>query len=106
MTLFMFVLLGLTLFALALALQMRFLIAASLRMALSHHFGGLQNDPAYRKGVADAGRQVSHSEQASYLNEHFPKPLAHIRLARRISVYALPAIIIELAVLRLWIGAF
>ena len=106
MTLLMFILLGLTLFALALALQMRVLIAASLRQALAANFGDVPNAPAYRRGVADAGRAVEHTKEAAYLNKTFPKPLAHLGLARRVSIYALPLIILELAILRLGVGAF
>ena len=41
MTIILFILLGFTVFALLLALQMRWMISVALRRALSEKFGGL-----------------------------------------------------------------
>ena len=50
----LFILLGLTGFALLLALQMRWLISMALRRGLAEKFGGQYTDVRYRQGVADA----------------------------------------------------
>jgi hypothetical protein len=106
MDIFLFVLLGLTIFALFLALQMRWMISVALRRALTEKFGGLPSDVEYRQGVADAGRHVSHTDIATHLNETYPSQLGHLRLARRVSVYTLPVIIGLLVILRFGLEAF
>ncbi|MDX1293027.1 MAG: hypothetical protein R3265_09465 [Hyphomonas sp.] len=106
MAIALFVLLGLTVFALLLALQMRWMIAVALRRALTEKFGGLPSDAEYRQGVADAGRRVSHTDIATHLNETYPSQLGQLRLARRVSVYALPVIIGLLVILRFGLEAF
>ena len=106
MTIALFILLGLTGFAMALALQMRWLISVSLRRALVDKFGGELTDLRYRMGVADAGRLVEHSEEASWLNITYPDQVSQLRLARRVSIYCLPVIIALLVILRFGVGAF
>ncbi len=102
----LFLLLGLSIFALALALQMRWLISVSLRRALAEKFGGLYTDHRYQRSVADAGRPVEHTQDATWLNVTYPDQVAQLRLARRVSIYALPVIIALLAALRFGVGAF
>ena len=106
MDIVLFSLLGLTVFALGLALQMRWLISVALRRALSEKFGGIPSDTEYRQGVADAGRRVSHTDIATHLNETYPEQLGQLRLARRISIYTLPVIIGLLVILRFGLEAF
>ncbi len=102
----LFILLGLTGFALLLALQMRWLISMALRRGLAEKFGGQYTDVRYRQGVADAGRLVSHLEESAYLNETYPKQLSQLKLARQVSIYCLPVIIALLAILRFGLDAF
>ncbi|MEQ3649483.1 hypothetical protein [Hyphomonas sp.] len=106
MDILLFILLGLTIFILLLALQMRWMISVALRRALTEKFGGLPSDTEYCQGVADAGRRVSHTEIATHLNETYPSQLGHLRLARRVSVYTLPVMIGLLAILRFGLEAF
>lgn len=106
MAIILFILLGLTVFALLLALQMRWMISVALRRALSEKFGGLPSDVAYRQGVADAGRRVSHNDVSAHLNTTYPNQLGHLRIARRVSIYTLPVIIALLVVLRFGLEAF
>ncbi|KCZ54207.1 hypothetical protein HY29_15320 [Hyphomonas beringensis] len=102
----LFILLGLTCFALLLALQMRWLISTALRRGLADKFGGQYTDLKYRQGVADAGRLVEHTEVATYLNQTYPQQLSHLRLARKVSVLSLPIIIALLVILRFGLEAF
>lgn len=102
----LFLLLGLAAFALVLALQMRWLISVSLRRALAERFGGEHTDTRYRRSVADAGRPVEHSEEAAWLNVTYPDQVGQLRLARRVSIYALPVIIALVAILRFGFEAF
>ncbi|MEE2921751.1 MAG: hypothetical protein VYC38_08310 [Pseudomonadota bacterium] len=106
MAIVFFILLGITIFVLLLALQMRWMVSLALRRALADKFGGLPSDAAYRQGVADAGRQISHTDVAAHLNTTYPDQLAHLRLARRASVFTLPVIVALLVVLRFGLEAF
>ncbi|MBO6584070.1 MAG: hypothetical protein JJ954_14030 [Hyphomonas sp.] len=106
MNILLFIVLGLAVFALMLALQMRWMISVALRRALTEKFGGLPSDIEYRAGVADAGRRVSHTDIATHLNQTYPNQLGHLRLARRVSVYTLPVIIGLLVILRFGLEAF
>lgn len=106
MTIALFILLGLSGFALALALQMRWMISIALRRALVEKFGGELTDLRFRMGVADAGRPVEHSEEASWLNITYPDQISQLRIARRVSIYALPLIITLLVILRFGLEAF
>jgi len=104
--LLVFVLLGLAIFAMALALQMRWLISIALRRAVAEKFGGFPSEYRYKQGVADAGRRVVHTDIATHLNEIYPRQIAHLRLARQVSIYTLPVIIGLLAILRFGLEAF
>ena len=91
-----FFLLGLTGFALALAVQMRFLISASFRRALVAKFGGDVMDPAHKKSVAQTALDAPSDAGAAYLHETYPRPVGHLRLARRVTTWSLPLIAVLL----------
>ncbi len=97
-------LLALSGFAFALAAQMRVLVATVLRRALAAKFGGESASPDYRKAVVDAVNGEPQSKEAQHLCETYPRPLSHIRLARRASILALPAIALILLAGRFALG--
>ncbi len=75
-------------FAILLAAQMRMLVSIVLRRALAAKFGGNHTDTAYRTAIYDAGRAAPDSEHAHYLSAQYPKPVAHLVLARRVALIA------------------
>jgi hypothetical protein len=75
-------------FAILLAAQMRMLLSIVLRRALAAKFGGKHTDAAYRTAIYDAGRIAPESEHAHYLSTEYPKPVAHLTLARRVALIA------------------
>jgi hypothetical protein len=75
-------------FAILLAAQMRMLVSIVLRRALAAKFGGKHTDTAYRAAIYDAGRAAPDSEHAHYLSAQYPKPVAHLVLARRVALIA------------------
>ncbi|MBU1288357.1 MAG: hypothetical protein KJ871_11585 [Alphaproteobacteria bacterium] len=92
------IVLGLAVFAFALAAQMRLIISIMLRRALAHRFGGYTNDTAYRLAVVEAASPAQASEAAIHLAKTYPNPLSHLRLARRVSLAA-PVLILMLLIL-------
>lgn len=88
MTALFWILLGLAVFALLLAIQMRMIISVALRRALAAHFGGLHTDTPYRLAVVEATAPSPASEAARHLAATYPAPLSHLRLARRACLIA------------------
>lgn len=88
MTIFFWTLLAAVAFAILLAAQMRILLSIALRRALAARFGGKHTDPAYRSAIYLAGRGEPDIDEAKYLYTEFPRPLAHLTLARRVSLVA------------------
>jgi len=82
-------------FAILLAAQMRMLLSIVLRRALAAKFGGKHTDAAYRTAIYDAGRIAPESEHAHYLSTEYPRPIAHLTLARRVALVA-PALLLVL----------
>ncbi len=82
------VLAALLAFAILLAAQMRMLLSIVLRRALAAKFGGKHTDAAYRTAIYDAGRAAPDSQHALYLSTEYPKPVAHLILARRVALIA------------------
>lgn len=80
-------------FAILLAAQMRVLVSIVLRRALAARFGGQPNDSAYRVAIYDAGRVAPQGEYALYLSTEYPRPVAHLALARRVALIA-PALLL------------
>ena len=105
-TLAAWIVLGLVSFVLLLAAQMRMLISVSLRRALAEKFGGDYRSPEYRAAIADAGRTTDPGECTAWLQETYPAPLSHLRLARRTTYTAPMAILLSLAYLRFIAEAF
>ncbi len=87
-----------TLFAMALAAQMRFFISHALRKALAAKFGGEANDAAWRSAISDVGRITTGAPAEAFLTEVYCVPLSHLKLARRVSLVA-PGIVLGLAIL-------
>ncbi|MEO0982354.1 MAG: hypothetical protein AAFX03_06850 [Pseudomonadota bacterium] len=94
---------GLAAFALALAIQMRIMTALVLRRALIAWDGALDRAKANTAVVWAAGAADLPAEAkpwlvraVDHLRTAYPKPLAHIRMARRASL-VLPAVLIGLA---------
>jgi hypothetical protein len=75
-------------FAILLAAQMRMLLSIVLRRALAAKFGGKHTDAAYRTAIYDAGRAAPDGPHTLYLSTEYPKPLAHLALARRVALIA------------------
>jgi|TARA_R110002020_G_scaffold399971_1_gene609891 hypothetical protein len=98
------ILLGLAVFAFALAAQMRMIISVALRRALSAKFGGLPTDVEYRLAVVEAASPAQASEAAIHLAKTYPNPLSHLRLARRASLIAPVLILLLLIIGRLALG--
>jgi beta-lactamase regulating signal transducer with metallopeptidase domain len=71
---FFWILLGLGLFALVLALQMRMIVSVALRRALAAKFGGLPTDTAWRLTVVEAAAPAPASEAALHLANTYPAP--------------------------------
>lgn len=80
-------------FAIALAAQMRVLLSIVLRRALAAQFGGKHTDAAYRTAIYRVGRGAPDSDETRYLTTEYPRPVAHLTLARRVSLIA-PALLL------------
>lgn len=93
MTIFFWTLLAAVAFAILLAAQMRILLSIALRRALAARFGGKHTDPAYRSAIYLAGRGEADIDETKYLHTEFPRPLAHLNLARQVSLVA-PALLL------------
>lgn len=79
-------------FALALAVQLRFLAGVALARALMHHAPDTLPSDA-RKQVAQAVDPApSEDAHVVWLRETYPKPIGHMRLARR----AVPMLLVVL----------
>ena len=104
MTPLFWILLGLGLFALVLAVQMRMIVSVALRRALAAKFGGLPTDTAWRLAVVEAAAPSPASEAALHLAHTYPAPRAHLRLARRACLTAPLFILLVLAAGRLVLG--
>ncbi|MCA8890625.1 MAG: hypothetical protein KDA56_02105 [Hyphomonas sp.] len=98
--------LGLAGFAFVLALQMRMLISVSLRRALAEKFGGDYRAAEHLASIAATRAPGSEDAGAQFLEATYPRPLAHLRLARRVTYTAPMAILLSLAWLRFAVGAF
>jgi hypothetical protein len=98
------ILLGMAIFAFALAAQMRMIISVALRRALAAKFGGLPTDAAYRLAVVEAASPAQASEAAIHLAKTYPNPLSHLRLARRASLIAPVLILLILIIGRFALG--
>lgn len=93
-------------FAILLAAQMRMLLSIVLRRALAAKFGGKHTDAEYRTAIYDAGRIPPDNEHTRFLTTEYPKPLAHLALARRVALIA-PALLLVLVLTgRYGLGAF
>jgi hypothetical protein len=88
MNLVLWIVIGLSLFAWALALQMRMLISVGLRRALAAKFGGDFNAPRWRQAAAFAGKIPPQDEPAQLLADTYAVPVGHLRMARIVSAYA------------------
>ncbi len=75
-------------FAILLAAQMRMLLSIVLRRALAAKFGGKHTDAAYRTAIYDTGRIPPDSPHTLFLSTEYPKPIAHLALARRVALIA------------------
>lgn len=69
-------------FAFALAVQMRVMIGIVLRRALQARFPDGE-DAGYRSAVAAAANRAPGDPLANHLTESYPRPLDHLRMARR-----------------------
>ena len=102
--------LGLLAFAFALALQMRVMIGVVLARALRARDTDLSiagsRAAAVFAGHGDAGTPgtLDLSGAIAHLHTTYPDQLAHLRLARRVSVAAPAGIVLLLAVSRIWSG--
>lgn len=74
---------GVLAFGFALAVQMRVMIAVVLRRALTALFG---ESSAHTTAVREATIGSRASKESQHLLETYPRPLAHMRLARRWSL--------------------
>ena len=100
------IVLGLVVFVFLLAVQMRLLISVSLRRALAAEFGGDYRSADYRAAIAATAAPAPEGEHAAYLVRAYPRPLSHLRLARRVTYTAPMAILLLLAWLRFGLQAF
>ena len=100
------IVLGVTGFAFVLAAQMRMLISVSLRRALADKFSGDYRSADYRAAVAATAKPEPEGVYAAYLIETYPRPLSHLRLARRVTYTAPMAILLALVYLRFVAKAF
>jgi hypothetical protein len=98
------ILLGLSLFAFVLAVQMRMIISVALRRALAAQFGGLPTDTPYRLAIVEATTPAPASEAARHLAATYPAPLSHLRLARRACLIAPVLILAILIIGRVFLG--
>ncbi|MEZ5997444.1 MAG: hypothetical protein R3B98_01975 [Hyphomonas sp.] len=106
MLVFAWILTGLVGFAFLLAVQMRLLISVSMRRALAQEFGGDYRDAVHKASVQATRLEAPEDTGAAWLLETFPHPVAHLRLARRVSYTAPMALFLLLAYLRLGLKAF
>ncbi len=93
-------------FAILLAAQMRLLLSSVLRRALADKFGGGHQDARYRTAIFEIGRGPPTSEDTLYLTSEYPRPLAHLTLARRVSLFAPGLLLIVILAGRFAFGAF
>lgn len=87
---------GVLAFGFALAVQMRLMIALVLRRALTALFG---ESADHASAVREATVGSSTSKESQHLVETYPRPLAHMRLARRWSLI-LPVLLLGLIAAR------
>lgn len=85
------ILLGVTGFAFALSVQMRVMTALVLRRALMAKFPKLDRDRANQAVIRAASSDYGETEEwlsqaAGHLTQEYPRPLNHLRKARRYSV--------------------
>lgn len=105
MTVLFWALVILTAFAIALAAQMRMMISVVLRRALAAKFGGEPSDAVYRAAIFAIGRGPADSEAGQYLQAEYPRPLTHLALARRISLFAPLVLLVVVLAGRFALGA-
>ena len=98
--------LGLAGFAFVLALQMRMLISVSLRRALAEKFGGDYRAAEHLASIAATRAPGSEDAGAQFLEATYPRPLAHLRLARRVTYTAPMALFVCLAYMRTVLKVF
>lgn len=106
MTVIFWTLAVITVFALALAAQMRMMISVVLRRALAAKFGGGPNDLEYRAAILSLGRGEADTEARKYLEAEYPNPLAHMKLARRVSMGGPVILLAIVAAGKFWLGVF
>jgi hypothetical protein len=104
MTIFFWSLAAIIAFAILLAAQMRILLSIALRRALAARFGGKHTDSAYRSAIYLAGRGEPDTDETKYLHTEFPRPLAHLNLARRVSLIAPGLLLLVFAAGRFGLG--
>jgi hypothetical protein len=92
-TILFWILVALLGFSILLAAQMRILLSIVLRRALAEKFGGKHTDARYRTALYEIGRGAPASEDTVYLSTEYPRPLAHLALARRVALIA-PALLL------------
>ncbi len=94
----LWILIGVTAFATALAAQMRFILSVVLRRALAHKFGGEYRDGPYHDAIGRAARTAPETDHDRFLVETYPAQIAQLKLARRLSMIG-PALLLPLALL-------
>lgn len=97
MTLLFWTLFVVLAFAIALAAQMRIMVSIVLRRALAAHFGGQPGDADYQLAIRPARPGQAVSEARSHLETHYPRPLAHLALARKVS-FGAPLVLLVLVI--------
>ncbi len=95
------IVLGVAGFAFALAVQMRVMVALVLRRALLAKFPELDRERANQAVMRAAGHDYDGAEDwlsqaAGHLTQDYPRPLSHLRKARKYSVI-LPLVLITIA---------
>ena len=106
MTILFWTLAVMLVFAIALAAQMRMIISMALRRALAAKFGGGPNDVEYRAAILALGRGPATTDAGNHLEAEYPNPLAHLKLARRVSMAGPLALLIVVAIGRYGLDVF
>jgi len=92
-------------FAFALAVQMRVMIGIVLRRALKAKFA-TSEDADQRVAVVAAGNGAPTEALSNHLTETYPRPLDHLRMARRWSQIAPVMLLLLIVAGRFKLGAF
>ncbi len=105
MTLLFWTLFVVLAFAIALAAQMRIMVSIVLRRALAAEFGGQPGDAAYQAALRPVAPGEDVSAARSHLETRYPRPLAHLALARKVSFTAPLALLVVVITGRLASGS-